>query len=74
MVRQRNRDGTTAYATLASWDMLRLGTISESSRRLDAGRHRAFVLTGDSGEASAGVRLITTGAIPSRPILLDRAQ
>ena len=28
--RQRNRDGTTAYTTLATWDMLRLGTITES--------------------------------------------
>jgi len=49
--------------------MLRLGTIAESSRRLDAGRHRAFVVSGDSGEAGAGVLLITTGVIPSRPVL-----
>ncbi|HSV90092.1 MAG TPA: hypothetical protein VLH80_03300 [Nitrospiraceae bacterium] len=45
MAPEDNRDGTTVYATLATWDMLRLGTIAGLSQRPDARLHRAFVVS-----------------------------
>jgi len=48
-----------------------LRTISGSIEGSMLWRHRAFVLSGDSGDASAGALLITTRALPSRPVPLD---
>jgi hypothetical protein len=48
MAPEDNRDGTTVYATLATWDMLRLGTIAGLSQRPDARLHRAFVVSAPS--------------------------
>ena len=45
MAPEDNRDGTTVNATLATWDMLRLGTIAGLSQRPDARLHRAFVVS-----------------------------